>query len=165
MGSSWAEWKPNETFSASWKRGHIDDYPRTVMCTVDLDLNMAPLSHPYCDVCAPARSTKTRSASSWELPNLSLTVRRGCSACSACCFLQDLFQGTWKWHTTHAHTYHTHTLLPPLFIFIKENFGFDLALKSTMLNIQHICISRNTNLDCVDEKSGMISTFLMNVNQ
>lgn len=56
MASSCAEWKPNEVCSASWKRGYVDDYPRTVMGTEDPDLNEAPLSHPHCGVCASERS-------------------------------------------------------------------------------------------------------------
>lgn len=99
------------------------------MGTEDPDLNEAPPSHRHCHVCASERSCLKTVLLFMATVHLSV----GCAEMMKyspqlpAWFLPRHLQ------VTHHTCTHVHTPVPPLLI--KKNFSFDLALKSTMLNI------------------------------
>lgn len=152
MASSCAGWKLSETRSASWKRGYVGDYPRTVTWTVAPDLEGAPLNHPYHDVCASERRQHENTAPPvhWNYPtSYWLCWTYSAAYCRVC----SKAPGT---DAPHLHT--------PCHFHKKRILGLIWHLEAQCLIYSNLHI-KIYKTGCVDKRSGTISSFLMNVDQ
>lgn len=101
MASSCAEWKPNEMSSASWKWGHVNGHPRTVM-GLKILIWMRRSQVILTAVCASERSRHEDSFLLF-IGTAQLGIDYAEMMNFPAQFLHGLFQGICKWHTTHAH--------------------------------------------------------------